>query len=128
VGLARAVFGSPRFIVLDEPNANLDQAGEASLSEAIFELKKAGVALVIVGHRPSTLSAADKILFLKEGRVAMFGQRDHVLNTLQEASAGSLPGTSNPQARQLISASKARRPRPPPGSPKQHGKAMVGRS
>src|SRR5215472_8659541 len=73
VGLARAVFGSPRFIILDEPNANLDQAGEASLSEAIFELKKTGVALVIVGHRPSTLSAADKILFLKEGRVAMFG-------------------------------------------------------
>src|SRR5215211_3387180 len=87
VGLARAVFGSPRFIVLDEPNANLDQAGEAALSEAIFELKKAGVALVIVRHRPSTLSAADKILFLKEGHVAMFGQRDDVLNALKEASA-----------------------------------------
>jgi ATP-binding cassette subfamily C protein/ATP-binding cassette subfamily C exporter for protease/lipase/ATP-binding cassette subfamily C protein EexD len=95
VGLARAVFGSPRFIVLDEPNANLDQAGEAALSEAIFELKKAGVALVIVGHRPSTLSAADKILFLKEGRVAMFGQRDQVLNALQEPSAGPLPEKTN---------------------------------
>src|SRR5262249_61661949 len=94
VGLTRAVFGSPRFIILDEPNANLDQAGEASLSEAIFELKKAGAALVIVGHRPSTLSAADKILFLKEGRVAMLRQPDPVLNPLKEASAASLPATS----------------------------------
>src|SRR5262249_56046166 len=105
------------FIILDEPNANLDQAGEASLSEAIFELKKAGVALVIVGHRPSTLSAADKILFLKEGRVAMFGQRDHVLNAVKEASAGSLPETSSPEARQLISAGKTTPPPPPPRHP-----------
>jgi PrtD family type I secretion system ABC transporter len=126
VGLACAVFGSPQFIVLDEPNANLDQAGEASLSEAIFELKKAGVALIIVGHRPSTLSAADKILFLKEGRVAMFGQRDHVLNALQEASAGSLPETSSPEARQLIAAGKARRPRRRAGGPNHNGKLMVG--
>ena len=109
VGLARAVFGSPRFIVLDEPNANLDQAGEAALSEAISELKQVGVALVIVGHRPSTLSAADKILFLKEGHVAMFGQRDEVLNGLKEASAGSFPETSKQKrtarrSPQLISA------------------------
>jgi len=122
VGLARAVFGSPRFIILDEPNANLDQAGEAALSEAIFELKKAGVALVIVGHRPSTLSAADRILFLKEGHVAMFGQRDHVLNALKEAPAGSLPETSSPETRQLISASKARRA----ASPNHNGKLIVG--
>ena len=108
VGLARAVFGSPRFIVLDEPNANLDQAGEAALSEAISELKQVGVALVIVGHRPSTLSASDKILFLKEGHVAMFGQREEVLNALQARSADLLPETSNrKRARrspQLISA------------------------
>ena len=104
------MFGSPRFIVLDEPNANLDQAGEAALSEAIFELKQVGVALVIVGHRPSTLSAADKILFLKEGHVAMFGQRDEVLNALQARSADLLPETSKPRSAtahrspQLISA------------------------
>jgi len=104
VGLARAVFGSPRFIVLDEPNANLDQAGEAALSTAIFELKRAGVALVIVGHRPSTLSAADQILFLKEGHVAMFGERDRVLNALQDPSARSLPKTDNQEVRPRISA------------------------
>jgi ATP-binding cassette subfamily C protein/ATP-binding cassette subfamily C exporter for protease/lipase/ATP-binding cassette subfamily C protein EexD len=108
VGFARAVFGSPRFIVLDEPNANLDQAGEAALSDAISELKQAGVALVIVGHRPSTLSAVDKILLLKEGRVAMFGERDDVLSALKEASEGSLAQTSNREARQRITALEAR--------------------
>jgi len=110
VGLARAVFGSPRFIVLDEPNANLDQAGEAALSNAIFELKKAGVALIIVGHRPSTLSVADKILFLKEGRVVMFGQRDEVLNAFKEASSASLPEISNPEASKIISKGELRSP------------------
>jgi len=83
IGLARAVFGNPRFIVLDEPNANLDQAGEAALAQAIETLKRAAVALIIVGHRPSTLSVADRILFLKDGRVAMLGERDHVLEALK---------------------------------------------
>jgi ATP-binding cassette, subfamily C, type I secretion system permease/ATPase len=83
VGLARAVFGNPRFIVLDEPNANLDQTGEAALAEAIENLKRSGVALIVVGHRPSTLSVADKVLFLKEGHVVMFGERDQVLEELK---------------------------------------------
>jgi PrtD family type I secretion system ABC transporter len=91
IGLARAVFGNPRFIVLDEPNANLDQAGEAALAQAIETLKRSGVALIIVGHRPSTLSVANKILFLKEGRTAMFGERDQVLEALKERSPEPLP-------------------------------------
>jgi PrtD family type I secretion system ABC transporter len=91
IGLARAVFGNPRFIVLDEPNANLDQAGEAALGQAIETLKRSGVALIIVGHRPSTLSVANKILFLKEGRTAMFGERDQVLEALKERSPEPLP-------------------------------------
>ncbi|HEX9372682.1 MAG TPA: ATP-binding cassette domain-containing protein, partial [Roseiflexaceae bacterium] len=91
IGLARAVFGNPRLLVLDEPNANLDQAGEAALTTAIAELKRTGVAMVIVGHRPSTLEVADKVLVLKEGRVALFGQRDHVLETLKQRAAEALP-------------------------------------
>ena len=89
IGLARAVFGDPRLIVLDEPNANLDQAGEAALADAILSLKKRGVALVIVGHRPSTLAQADKILVLKEGFVAMCGSRDEVLSALQRPAPGT---------------------------------------
>jgi ABC-type multidrug transport system ATPase subunit len=81
--LARAVFGNPQLIILDEPNANLDQAGEAALSEAIFSLKKQGAALVIVGHRPSTLAQADKILVLKEGFVGLYGPRDEVLDAMR---------------------------------------------
>jgi ATP-binding cassette subfamily C protein/ATP-binding cassette subfamily C exporter for protease/lipase/ATP-binding cassette subfamily C protein EexD len=102
IGLARAVFGSPRFIVLDEPNANLDQAGEAALAEAIEELKRKGVALIIVGHRPSTLSVADKVLFLKEGRAAMFGERDHVLEALKERAAEPLPQGDGSQGRRRL--------------------------
>jgi PrtD family type I secretion system ABC transporter len=90
IGLARAVFGDPRFVVLDEPNANLDQAGEAALVEALESLKRSGVTLVIVGHRPSTLSVADKILFMKEGHVAMYGERDHVLEELKARAAESI--------------------------------------
>jgi ABC-type protease/lipase transport system fused ATPase/permease subunit len=84
IGLARAVFGDPSLIVLDEPNANLDQAGESALAGAIAELKRRGTAIVMVGHRPSTLSEATKILILKEGRVQLFGPRDEVLAKLRE--------------------------------------------
>ncbi len=87
VGLARAVYGSPRLIVLDEPNANLDQAGESALAATLNELKMQGVALVIVGHRPSTLAQADKILLLKDGRVELFGPREQILQTLRELAA-----------------------------------------
>jgi PrtD family type I secretion system ABC transporter len=103
IGLARALFGGPRFIVLDEPNANLDQVGEAALAEAIGDLKRAGVALVVVGHRPSTLSVADRILFLKEGRAAMFGQRDYVLQALKERSAETLPKSDGLKGRRRLS-------------------------
>jgi PrtD family type I secretion system ABC transporter len=86
IGLARAVFRNPRLIILDEPNANLDQAGEVALTGALGNLKAAGAALVIVGHRRSTLTQADRVLVLKEGCVAMFGEREEVLQSLQDAS------------------------------------------
>lgn len=87
VGLARAVFGRPHLVVLDEPNANLDQAGEIALARTVTELKLRGCAIVVVGHRPSTLAQADKLLVLRNGTVAMFGPRDEVLQAMSEASA-----------------------------------------
>ena len=87
IGLARAIFGNPRVMVLDEPNANLDQAGEAALAAALGELKARGAAILVVGHRPSTLARADRILLLKEGRVELFGPRDEVFQKLREASS-----------------------------------------
>jgi ABC-type protease/lipase transport system fused ATPase/permease subunit len=92
IGLARAVYGNPPLIILDEPNANLDQTGEAALAAAVGALKQRGSGLIVVGHRPSTLAQADKILLLQNGSVAMFGQREMVLQNLQrqrEAAAAA---------------------------------------
>jgi PrtD family type I secretion system ABC transporter len=103
IGLARAVFGDPRFVVLDEPNANLDQTGEAALTEAIEQLKEAGVALIIVGHRPSTLSVADKVVFLNEGRVEMFGERDQVLEALRARASEASTHVQDKQGQRTLS-------------------------
>jgi ATP-binding cassette subfamily C protein/ATP-binding cassette subfamily C exporter for protease/lipase/ATP-binding cassette subfamily C protein EexD len=99
IGLARAVYGRPRLIILDEPNANLDQAGEAALAAAVNRLKEQGIALVIVGHRPSTLAQADKILLLKDGRVELFGRRDDVVQRLRQTAAGAGKPGSVPSQR-----------------------------
>lgn len=79
VGLARALYGDPVFIVLDEPNSNLDEAGERHLSQAIQHLKQEGVTLFVVSHRTSVLKNMDKLLVMKDGQVSMYGPRDEVL-------------------------------------------------
>ncbi|MEM9959047.1 MAG: type I secretion system permease/ATPase [Pseudomonadota bacterium] len=83
IGLARAIFGNPSFVVLDEPNSNLDNEGEMALVESLRKLKERGVTVVIVGHRASTIEEADKVLLLNRGVVADYGPRDHVLSRLQ---------------------------------------------
>ncbi len=79
IGLARALYGSPIFIVLDEPNSNLDDAGERALASTIGVLKDEGVTLFIISHRTSVLKSMDKLLVMKEGQISMFGPRDQVL-------------------------------------------------
>lgn len=97
IGLARAVYGDPRLIILDEPNANLDQAGESALAGAVIELKRRGAAMLIVGHRPSTLAQADKILLLKDGKAELYGPRDAVLQQLRNAAAAKAAPPATPQ-------------------------------
>jgi PrtD family type I secretion system ABC transporter len=92
IGLARAVFGNPKFIVLDEPNANLDHEGEVALLETVSRLKAQGVTMVIIAHRPSVLRNVDKILVLRNGSIQMFGARDEVMAKLA-APAAAAPAT-----------------------------------
>ena len=82
IGLARALYGTPKLVVLDEPNSALDVEGDEALNRAIATIKEAGTTVVIVGHRPSTLAQADRILMLKEGRLHMFGSRADVIERL----------------------------------------------
>lgn len=91
IGLARAVYGCPKFIVLDEPNANLDDAGEAALYAAVRQLKASGVTVVLITHRPGAIAVADQILILRDGQVAAYGARDAVIAALQtrQAPAGA---------------------------------------
>lgn len=79
IGLARAVYGSPKFIVLDEPNGNLDGEGERALLQALQRMKAAGMTYIVVAHRPSIVGNVDKILMLRNGMVEAFGPRDEVL-------------------------------------------------
>jgi ATP-binding cassette subfamily C protein len=79
VGLARALYGNPFLVVLDEPNANLDAEGEAALTRAISAMRKLGSVVIVVAHRPSALRALDRVLVLNGGRQVAFGPRDEVL-------------------------------------------------
>ena len=83
VGLSRAFYGKPKLVILDEPNANLDEAGEKALSNALVEAKKRGMAAIVISHRPSVLSVVDKILLLQDGAVAAFGPKEQVLNRVK---------------------------------------------
>src|SRR5205823_3027650 len=67
IGLARAIYGNPSLVVLDEPSSNLDADGDAALTDCIMQLKKRGATVVIISHRPSTIGVVDKILLLKDG-------------------------------------------------------------
>ena len=79
IGLARALYGDPFLVVLDEPNSNLDSEGETALDHAVSAARKRGAIVALVAHRPSALRQVNKVLVLKDGRVAAFGERDEVL-------------------------------------------------
>ncbi|MDC7828719.1 MULTISPECIES: type I secretion system permease/ATPase [Pseudomonas] len=83
IGLARAVYGNPRLVVLDEPNSNLDEAGEKALGAALLRLKQTGATLFIVTHRVSVLAYVDNLIVMNDGQIVMSGQRDQVLAQLQ---------------------------------------------
>lgn len=79
LGIARALYGNPRFMVLDEPNSNLDGEAEMLLIELLSTLKQEGVTMVVVTHKPNLVQSADKVIAMHEGNVVKFGHRDDVL-------------------------------------------------
>ncbi len=86
IGLARALYGEPMLLVLDEPNAHLDQDGEKALIDAIVATKRRGATVVIVNHRSTLLHAIDKIGVLRDGALERFGDRDVILRELQPSA------------------------------------------
>ncbi len=82
LGLARAIYGNPRFVVLDEPNANLDVEGNHALYKLLQHLKEAGTTVVVITHKKDILKYSDRILVMKGGKPKIFGPRDQVLDKL----------------------------------------------
>ena len=90
VGLARAFYGNPKLVILDEPNSNLDEAGELALSNALKEAKSRGIAVVVISHRPSILSVVDKILVIQDGTVVAYGSQEEIRSRVQMLSSGTI--------------------------------------
>lgn len=90
IGLARALYGDPFIVVLDEPNANLDAEGEAAVIKAIASVKARKGIAVVVAHRPSAIGVVDLILMMEEGRMKAFGPRDEVLSKVLRVPQGRL--------------------------------------
>lgn len=96
IGLARALYGQPMLVLLDEPNANLDDEGEAALMKSVQLLRGQGRTVVLISHRPGVIQVADRLVILQDGRLVASGPRDGVLAALQKqkdsaAASGSLP-------------------------------------
>jgi ABC-type protease/lipase transport system fused ATPase/permease subunit len=91
VGLARALYGNPCLVVLDEPNANLDSEGEDALLRTLKTLKEEGATTVMITHRPSLVGSIDKLLVLASGKMEKLGPRDEVMAALAAPSVGARP-------------------------------------
>jgi ABC-type protease/lipase transport system fused ATPase/permease subunit len=82
IALARALYGNPFLVVLDEPSSNLDSEGEEALTAALLAVRARGGITIIVAHRPNALAAVDHVLIMEHGTVKMFGNKDDVLKTV----------------------------------------------
>ena len=93
IGLARAIYGEPALIVLDEPNANLDDAGEAALLRTVQELKAKGKTVFLITHRPGAVAVADRLMVLRDGEIFADGPRDAVLAALRSSAPPPAPSS-----------------------------------
>ncbi|PDQ18437.1 type I secretion system permease/ATPase [Mesorhizobium sanjuanii] len=97
IGLARALYGDPTLIILDEPNSNLDREGEDALIAVIGAVKSTGTTIILIAHRPGIMEKVDKVLVLNGGRQELFGARDTVFNELAARArrVAQLPNTNH---------------------------------
>ncbi len=98
LGLARAMYGDPSFIVLDEPNSNLDDVGEIALMQTVQDLRQRGKTIVLITHRTSILNVTNKLLLLRDGMAGMYGPTNEVFAALQQANQKQLQGQQQAQA------------------------------
>ena len=87
LALARALYGNPALLVLDEPNSNLDAEGDQALTRAILGLKKLGRTVIVMAHRPSAIAAVDMLLVMRDGKIQNFGAKEDVLASMTSASS-----------------------------------------
>jgi PrtD family type I secretion system ABC transporter len=90
IALARALYGQPRLLVLDEPNSNLDNDGETALQQALQRVRELGITVVMVGHRPSMMRSVDKLAVMRDGALELYGPRDQVLARLSAPAQGAV--------------------------------------
>lgn len=138
IGLARALYGRPAFVLLDEPNSNLDSVGEEALMRAIHQMRQEKTTVVVISHRMNILTGVDKIMLLTDGQVAQFGPRDQVISQLtrpvpqpqpqqpRPAQATSLQTPPQAAAQAAGSAPPAAPPPPNPGAASGTGSAADG--
>jgi PrtD family type I secretion system ABC transporter len=102
IALARALFGNPFLVVLDEPSSNLDADGEAALTQAILSVRARGGIVIVVAHRPSALAGVDHVLVMRGGQMQSFGSKDEVLKVLRHPAPTSTPVTMTMNAQGTV--------------------------
>ena len=126
IGLARAFYGEPKVIILDEPNANLDTEGEQALERAVMQAKQRGTTVMLITHRPTIAAKCDRILMLRDGQIEMYGPAKDVLQRLAQGNApAGQPRPPVPAAAAQAQAPKAPVPTPAPEQQQQQPAAAA---
>ncbi len=102
IGLARALYGDPCMLVLDEPNSNLDEEGETRLMQSLLHLRQEGKTIVLVAHKPAILAAADEILAFQVKGAPLYGPRAVILQKLESLRRQSAPAAQRPAVRKPL--------------------------